>query len=105
MKKIEIYERENGKRPVAIWMSSLSRDFIKRVTQRLIRVENGNYGDFKKIDNEISELRFKFGSGYRIYFSEEENVIVLLLTAGDKSTQQRDIEKAKEYLNDWRNSR
>ena len=62
-----------------------------------------NLGDHKKIDNEISELRFKFGSGYRIYFTEIDNIIVLLINGGDKSTQSKDIIKAKSILQEWRN--
>ena len=43
-----------------------------------------------------------FGSGYRIYFSEINNVVVLLLNSGDKKSQSKDIKKAKEYINTWR---
>ncbi len=49
----------------------------------------------------INELKFKFGSGYRIYYSELDDVIVLLLCAGDKKTQSKDIKLAKEYLIDY----
>ncbi len=62
----------------------------------------GNYGDFKKIDSELSEFRLKFGAGYRLYFSEINNVIILLISGGDKSTQVKDIKKAKEYLQQWK---
>ena len=103
MKKLELYETTNGKIPVKIWLDSLNKDYYHRISQRFIRIENGNYGDFKKIDSDISELRFKFGSGYRVYFSEVGDIIILLLTGGDKSTQKKDIEKAREYLNEWRN--
>ena len=75
-------------------------NLIKRIKKRLERVEEGNYGDYKPLDKDISELRFKFGSGYRIYFTEANNVIIILLCAGDKSTQTDDIKKAKKYLND-----
>ncbi|RAI15277.1 MAG: addiction module killer protein [Candidatus Melainabacteria bacterium] len=52
------------------------------------------------MSNEIFELRFNFGSGYRIYFTEANDIIVILLCAGDKSTQVEDIKKAKKYLQD-----
>ena len=55
---------------------------------------------FCKLDNDISELRFTFGSGYRIYFTEANDIIVILLCAGDKSKQTEDIKKAKKYLED-----
>lgn len=78
------------------------KQFQERILERFERLEEGNYGDFKTIDNEIKELRFKFGSGYRIYFHETNNTIILLICGGDKSTQTKDINKAKEYLNIWR---
>lgn len=104
MKKILFYKDKDGKEPVKQWLKTLDKTFVNRITLRLIRVENGNYGDYKVLDNEISELRFDFGKGYRIYFSEIDNVIVLLLNAGDKKLQSKDILKAKEHLNIWRNN-
>ena len=69
----------------------------------IVKFCSDNFGDHKKIDNEISELRFKFGSGYRIYYTEIDNIIVLLINGGDKSTQSKDILKAKSILQEWRN--
>ena len=102
MKKIIIFEI-NGKKPLDEWMESLKdKNTIARISERLWRLSIGCYGDYKKIDNELSELRLKFGSGYRIYFSEINNIILLLLCGGDKSTQKRDIKKAKDYLQNWK---
>ena len=56
---------------------------------------------FELANKILNELKFKFGSGYRIYYSELDDVIVLLLCAGDKKTQSKDIKLAKEYLNDY----
>lgn len=98
MKKILFFEI-NGKAPVKEWLNSFKDGKTKaRIIDRIRRLLIGNYGDYKRIDNGLSELRLKFGSGYRIYFSEIDNVIILLLCGGDKSTQSRDIKKAKEYL-------
>ena len=70
----------------------------------MTRLLENNFGDYnKKIYHEISELRLKFGSGYRIYYTEIDNMIVLLINGGDKSTQTKDIEKAKSILQEWRN--
>jgi putative addiction module killer protein len=103
MKQIEVFKLENGKKPFIEWFKTLDKKTKKRISQRIDRIEEeGYYGDFKKINNELSELRFKFGSGYRVYFSEIDNIIVLLLYAGDKSTQSKDIDKAKEYLKLWK---
>lgn len=68
------------------------------MTKRLSNLKCGNYGDFKVIDKEIKELRFTFNSGYRIYFHETGKTIIILLCADDKSGQNRDINKAKKYL-------
>lgn len=69
----------------------------------MTRLLENNFGDCKKIYHEIFELRLKFGSGYRIYYTEIDNMIVLLINGGDKSTQTKDIEKAKSILQEWRN--
>lgn len=102
MKEIRKFKLSNGKEPIKIWLDSLDKTTKARITRRIDYLQEDYYGDFKIIDNEIKELRFKFGSGYRIYFHETDNIIILLLCGGDKSTQSKDIQKAKEYLKIWR---
>lgn len=105
MKEIRFYQHINNKIPVVEWLKSLDKPFRIRIQDRLTRIEqDGNFGDFKKLDNDISELRFNFGSGYRIYYTEIDNIVVLLLNAGDKKVQSKDILKAKEYLEIWRHN-
>jgi putative addiction module killer protein len=58
----------------------------------------GYYGDYKQLKKGLYELRLCFGSGYRIYFTEEMGKIIILLLGGDKTTQARDIKKAEKYL-------
>ena len=63
---------------------------------RIRRIElNGNFGDVKPVGDGVSELRINYGPGYRVYFAKRVTRIVLLLAGGDKSTQQRDIKRAK----------
>ena len=100
---IKIVRLANDKTPFIEWIDSLDKTTKARVQSRLTRLLENNFGDHKKIDNEISELRLKFGSGYRIYYTEVDNIIVLLINGGDKSTQSKDIEKAKSILQEWRN--
>ena len=100
---VKIAQLANDKIPFIEWITSLDKVTKARVQSRLTRLLENNFGDHKKIDNEISELRLKFGSGYRIYYTEVDNIIVLLINGGDKSTQSKDIEKAKSILQEWRN--
>lgn len=101
---VKITQLADDKTPFIEWMNSLDKNTKIRVQSRLTRLLENNFGDHKKIDNEISELRFKFGSGYRIYYTEIDSIIVLLINGGDKSTQSKDILKAKSILQEWRNS-
>lgn len=100
MKKIIYYKTELGKCPYLEWYNSLDNSMKTQIAKRLVRVIDGNYGDIKKLNSELYELRFKIGAGYRIYYTEYENCIVILLCAGDKSTQQKDIKNANNYLKD-----
>jgi len=66
-----------------------------RIVARLRSVELGNLGDVKSVGQRISEMRFHFRSGYRIYFARRDDVVIFLLVGGDKSSQERGIQKAK----------
>jgi len=66
------------------------------ILRRLERIKDGNFGDYKSIDSNISELRIKIGAGYRVYYTHKKDEIVLLLIGGDKSTQTKDIKKAQQ---------
>jgi len=81
------------------WFSKLKESTIKiRVLARLNRVENGNFGDFKQITQNLFELRFFFGAGLRIYYTIQDNNVVFLLVGGDKSSQEKDIKKVTGLL-------
>lgn len=69
-----------------------------RIMARLQRIRNGNFGTINTIDIRISEFKFTFGGGIRIYYTVVDNQIVLLLLGSNKSTQQKDISKAKQIL-------
>jgi putative addiction module killer protein len=65
------------------------------IAARLFRLANGLAGDVAPIGQGISELRIHYGCGYRVYFQQNKNEIIILLCGGNKSTQNRDIEVAK----------
>jgi putative addiction module killer protein len=82
-----------------LWFKKL-KDVSTRIKilARLVRVENGNFGDYKRLDTNLYELRFFFGSGFRLYYSFKNGKIILLLAAGNKSSQEKDIDKARALL-------
>lgn len=101
-KELRTYKTIGNKEPFIQWIEKL-KDSIARaqITNRLNRAVLGNYGDYDAIGNGVLELRIHYGSGYRVYFAEQENSILLLL-GGSKRTQAGDIKKAKQYLADFR---
>ncbi len=100
---VQYYQTHTGKKPIIEWLENLrdgkTRERIKR---QIHKVEHGNYGDWKPVGDGVYEIRMRFGSGYRVYFTEFSNIVVLLLCGGDKSTQKKDINLAKEYAKDAR---
>jgi len=93
---ILIFETQEGKCPFTDWLLKL-KDVKGRavIRARLERVRLGNFGDCKGIGEGIHELRIAYGPGYRVYFGQDGGKIVVLLCGGDKSSQKRDIVKAK----------
>ena len=77
------------------WLAGL-RDVQSRarIAKRIDRIEQGNLGDAKSVGGGVSELRFAFGPGYRVYYTMRGSVVVILLCGGDKDSQDRDIERA-----------
>jgi putative addiction module killer protein len=102
--EVNIYETLDGKVPFSEWLTSL-RDLqaAARILLRIDRVKQGNLGDHKFIDDGIFELRIDVGAGYRVYFARLESQEILILWGGDKSSQTRDIEKARKFWLDCRN--
>src|SRR5689334_12324502 len=102
-KEIRIYRTTEGKTPFIEWIESL-KDEVGRahITNRLNRVAVGHFGNCESVGDGVRELKIHYGPGYRIYFTEQENTIVLLLLAGSKKTQTKDIKKAKEYWKEFR---
>lgn len=79
------------------WLSDLKDQIAKALIAKRVRsAELGNFGDCEAAGEGVSEMRIHFGAGYRVYFTRCGDVFYLLLIGGDKSTQKRDIKRAKE---------
>lgn len=78
------------------------RDLIaaRKIADRIFRVQAGLMGDVKYFDG-IGELRIDYGPGYRLYFVQRNNILIILLCGGDKSSQQRDIGRAKRLAEEY----
>ena len=101
MKDIEIYKTETGKEPFSEWIKSINKVSAAHIFNYIGRVaRSGSKSNIKALGNGIYEIKISKGPGFRVYFGEVENTIILLLIGGDKKTQKQDILKAKEY---WRN--
>jgi putative addiction module killer protein len=105
-KTVKIYQDSSGKEPYRIWIRTFTDMTTKaRIQQRIRRLEMGNFGDCKFVGLGVWELRLDFGPGYRVYYAEEGNKIIILLCGGNKKTQQRDIEKAQFYWQEYKGER
>ena len=100
--EVDAYRTSSGKEPFTDWLASIRDKTTRgRIEKRMDRVEDGNMGDYRRLGTNLYELRLDFGPGYRIYFSiyvsKSDSKTILILCAGDKSSQTRNIERAKEY--------
>jgi putative addiction module killer protein len=81
------------------WLRALQDPIGKaRILARLRSASLGNFGDCEPVGEGVSEMRIHAGPGYRVYFTRRGRTVYLLLCGGDKSSQQKDIRKAKELL-------
>ena len=78
------------------WLKKLKDALAKvAIVRRLDRMKEGNFGDSKSVGRGVFELRVDVGKGYRVYFTNKNNRVVILFVGGDKSTQEEDIKTAK----------
>ncbi len=83
------------------WFASLrDRQAKARIDIRIRRLSLGNPGDVKPVGEGVSELRIDYGPGYRVYFVQKGNVLIVLLAGGDKSTQVQDIRVARQLAHE-----
>lgn len=97
------YQAPGGAWPFREWLSALKdKKAVAKILIRLATVRAGSLGDVKSLDGGLYELRVDFGPGYRVYFVLDGQTVVVLLCGGDKSTQRKDITKARALWETYR---
>lgn len=85
------------------WLKKLRDPQAKaRIEMRVRRLGLGNAGDVQPIGKGLSEMRVDYGPGYRVYYMQQNSVVIVLLCGGDKRSQKKDITKAKELAGEWK---
>ena len=103
---VKIYQTKDGREPFTEWYRTIERKSkvsAARVRERIRRIEQGNLGKCKSLHGGLFEVKFRFGVGYRIYFAEAGKNKLVILSGGEKRTQERDIETARRHLKDYQN--
>ena len=102
-RELVLYETADGRCPFVEWLDGLKDRRTRAIIDaRLLRLEHGNLGDSRPVGDGVMELRVHAGPGYRVYFGQDGETIVVLLCGGDKGSQAQDIAAAKSYWNDYR---
>jgi putative addiction module killer protein len=99
---LNVYQTINDKLPFDEWLEKLDTQTRQRIRLKLGRLSLGNFNNCKSICPGLLELKIDSGPGYRVYFSLIDCDKILILFAGTKRTQQRDIAKAKKFLKDFK---
>lgn len=103
MNVVRRYRTEDGREVVTEWLNSLRDVRAKaRISVRIDRIKAGNFGDCEYLREGVWELKIDYGPGYRVFFGKVGQAVVLLLCGGDKRKQDADIDKAVDYLADFK---
>ena len=85
------------------WLRRLrDKQAVSRIVARLEAAGAGHFGDVQAVGSGVSEMRIHYGPGYRLYFIRRGAEVIVLLCGGDKSSQRRDIERARRMAREWR---
>jgi putative addiction module killer protein len=105
MPELHYYVAADGRQPFAEWFAELESVARAKVTRAIVRLEQGNFSSIKSVGEGVFEYRIDFGPGYRVYFGQDGPALVILLTGGTKKRQQRDIDAAHDYWQDYKQAK
>ena len=98
MIEVKFFKTIEGKEPFIDWYRNLrDRKSRTQIAERLDRIGLGNFGNHKALGAGVYELKIPYGPGFRIYYGIQNKIVIIILCGGDKASQPKDIQKAKEY--------
>lgn len=103
--RIESFITSEGIEPFAKWFNTLNSIAAAKISTALYRMELGNYSNVKSLGEGIFEYKIDFGPGYRIYFGQDGENLVILVGGGSKKQQDKDIKIAKQYWQEYKLSK
>ncbi|HTE37006.1 MAG TPA: type II toxin-antitoxin system RelE/ParE family toxin [Reyranella sp.] len=96
------YRDSSGQRPIRRWLDRMDPVTRARIARALVQLSLGNMSEVKSVGSGVLERRLDFGPGYRLYFGRDGETLIILLAGGTKNRQQRDIETARRYWEDYK---
>ncbi|MGJ8604350.1 MAG: type II toxin-antitoxin system RelE/ParE family toxin [Marivita sp.] len=102
MNKLVVFDTEAGKTPFDDWFNGLDTAAALKVRTARARIETGKIGNVKPVGQGGSERRITFSPGYRVYFGQDGDTLVILLCGGTKKRQSKGIKQAKAYWDDYK---
>jgi putative addiction module killer protein len=102
MFELKEYEKSNGRSPFGEWFDSLAVAAASEITVALTRLKEGKHSRVEPVGSGVYEYKVHFGPGYRVYFGKDGEKIIVLLCVGHKKGQQKDINRALEYWQDYK---
>jgi len=96
------YQDEDGDSPFAKWFDRLDAQAAAKVTVAIVRMEQGNLSNAKSVGGGVKEYVIDWGPGYRVYFGQDRDRLIILLAGGTKKRQHNDIDNAKARWRDYK---
>jgi len=100
--KVRAYTLPDGRSPFDQWLDEIDESVAGRIMAHVKRMKEGNFGISRQVGGGVMELKVNFGPGYRVYYLRHESTVVILLCAGDKRSQDNDIQRARRFAADYK---
>ena len=102
LRELVEYQGRDGNSSFAKWLVGVNAAAAAKITVALYRMQQGNFSNVKSVGKGVSEYKIDFGPGYRVYFGQDGECLIILLSGGSKKTQNKDIKLAHAYWADYK---